>query len=51
MSGEAHVRHDYIVGGDAVGRDEEDGIVSKGIDITDFATGDEREGAVEIGEG
>ena len=45
---ETCVLHDYIVGGNAVGRDEEEGVVGKLVDVADFATSNERESSLQI---
>lgn len=48
---EVYVGHDHIVGGDAVRRDEEEGLVVDFVQVADLAPGDEREGALEVGVG
>lgn len=46
--GRTHIFHDDIVSGNAVCRNEEQGIVGKLIDITNLPPCEEREGTLEI---
>ena len=43
-----YILHDHIVGGDAVGCDEEEGLLIDFIQITNLAPGNEGEGALQV---
>lgn len=46
-----YIFHNHIVGGDAVGRDEEEGFVVDLVQVAHFAARDEGQGALEVGLG
>lgn len=49
--GQGYVGHDHVVGGDAVRRDEEEGLVVDLVQVADLAARDERQHALQVGVG
>lgn len=48
---ESYILHDHVVGGDAISRNEEEGLVVDFIQVAYFPPGDKRQSALEIGLG
>lgn len=48
MWGIVYILHDHIVGGDAIARNEKEGLIVNFIEVADLASGDKRQGALQI---
>lgn len=46
--GIVYILHDHIVGGDAIARNEEEGLIVDFIEVADLASGDKGQGALQI---
>lgn len=46
--GWSHILHDHIVGGDAITGNEEKGLVVDLVEIANLASGDQRQGALQV---
>lgn len=43
-----YILHDHIVGGDAIARNEEEGLVVNLVEVADLASGNEGEGTLQV---
>lgn len=48
MWGIVYILHDHIVGGDAITRNEEEGLIVNFIEVADLASGDKGQGTLQI---